>query len=61
MGFEVYLLTDSIRSDSKETRRGYVVIPWQKGGDDVKYNEKGNVSLIKGGGNYLRGRFQQAV
>ena len=61
MGYEVYLPTDSIGSDSKEARRGYVAIPWQKGGDDVEYNERGSVSLIKGGGNYLRGRFQQAV
>ena len=60
MGYEVYLPTNSIRSDSKEARGEYVVIPWQKGGDDVireEYNEKGSVSLIKGGGNYLRGRF----
>ena len=35
MGYEVYLPTNSIGSDSKEARRGYVVIPWQKGGDDV--------------------------
>ena len=61
MGYEVYLSTNSIGLDSKEARRGYVGIPWQKGGDDVKYNERGNVSLIKGGRNYLRGRFQQAV
>ena len=61
MGYEVYLPIDSIGLDSKEVRKGYVAIPWQKGGDDVKYNERGSVSLIKGGGNYLRGRFQQAV
>ena len=35
MGYEVYLLIDSIGSDSKEVRRGYVAIPLQKGGDDV--------------------------
>ena len=60
MGYEVYLPTNSIGSDSKEARGEYVAIPWQKGGDDVireEYNEKGSVSLIKGGGNYLKGRF----
>ena len=61
MRYEVYLPTDSIGLDSKEARRGYIAIPWQKGGDDVKYNERESVSLIKGGGNYLRERFQQAV
>ena len=35
MGYEVYLPTNSIGLDSKEARRGYVAIPWQKGGDDV--------------------------
>ena len=60
MGYEVYLSTDSIGLDSKEARRGYVGIPWQKGGDDAireEYNERGSISLIKGGGNYLKGRF----
>ena len=32
MGYEVYLHTDSIGSDSKEARGEYVAIPWQKGG-----------------------------
>ena len=45
MGYEVYLPTNSIRSDSKEARRGYVAIPSQKGGDDVI--REGNV--MKGG------------
>ena len=35
MGYEVYLPIDSIGSNSKEARRRYVVIPLQKGGDDV--------------------------
>ena len=55
MGYEVYLPTNSIRLDSKATRGEYVAIPCQKGGEE--YNERGSVSLIKGGGNYLRGRF----
>ena len=60
MGYEVYLPTDSIGSDSKVVRGEYVAIPWKNGGDDVireEYNKRGSVSLIKGGGNYLRGRF----
>ena len=60
MGYEVYLPTDSIGSDSKAARGEYVAIPWQNGGDDVireEYNKRGSVSLIKGGGNYLMGRF----
>ena len=55
MGYEVYLPTYSIGSDSKAARGEYVAIPWQKGGEE--YNERGSVSLIKRGGNYLRGRF----
>ena len=55
MGYEVYLPTDSIGSDSKAARGEYVAIPCQKGGEE--YNERGSVSLIKGGANYLRGRF----
>ena len=35
MGYEVYLPTDLIGSDSKIARGEYVAIPWQKGGDDV--------------------------
>ena len=56
VGYKVYLPTNSIGSDSKEARKGYVAIPWQKGGD-----ERGSDSLIKKGGNYLRGSFHQAV
>ena len=59
MGYEVYLPTNSIRLDSKATRGEYVAIPCQKGGEE--YNERGSDSLIKGGENYLRGRFQQVV
>ena len=55
MRYEVYLPTDSIGLDSKTARGEYVAIPCQKGGEE--YNERGSVSLIKGGGNYLRGRF----
>ena len=55
MGYEVCLPSDSIGSDSKAARGEYVAIPCQKGGEE--YNERGSVSLIKGGGNYLRGRF----
>ena len=67
MGYEVYLPTNSIGSNSEEARRGYVVIPWQKGGDEVirgiqwEYNERGSDSLIKRGENYLSERFQQAI
>ena len=43
VGYEIYLPTNSIGSDSKEARRGYVAIPWQKGGDD----DRG--STMKGG------------
>ena len=55
MGYEVYLPSDSIGSDSKVVREEYLAIPRQKGGEE--YNERGSVSLIKGGGNYLKGRF----
>ena len=47
MGYEVYLPIDSIGSDSKAARGEYVAIPCQKGAEE--YNERGSVSLIKGG------------
>ena len=55
MGYEVYLPSDSIGSNSKVARGEYLAIPWQKGGEE--YNARGSVRLIKGGGNYLSGRF----
>ena len=55
MGYGVYLPSVLIGSDSKAAKGEYLVIPWQKGGEE--YNERGSVSLVKGGGNYLRGRF----
>ena len=45
MGYGVYLPSDLIRSDSKAARGEYLIIPWQKGGEE--YNEKGR-KLSKG-------------
>ena len=49
MGYEVYLPSNLIGSNSKATKGEYVAIPWQKGGEE--YNEKGRFSVDQ------RGRF----
>ena len=53
MGYEVYLPSDSIESNSKVARGEYVAIPWQKGGEE--YNERGRFSTDQRGRKLSKG------